>query len=700
MQVYYKSPAHARGTRNGVPPPDVNARASDIGAPLQTSFFPSLTATKRPAHMDVREVLELIRSGTYQRQVEAVRKAPSKAERDHLKAQLPLFTPSGTFEERKGDAVIQHSGLGVVDFDKVPGDELGDLRAMVQANPHTFAAFTSPSGNGLKVLFRIPADAKRHADAWAAAAKMYAHPCLDPSGKDIARACFVSWDPDLYINEGAVELPVPELSVPTVSAIDEARVQAFLREAERIAAGRQQEDTDDPVQVVLDGLREVDIRAEAGLGPDNHIARKHTVVVVVRQLLEQAEAMGHPLADIQGTPRIYGSGWWHPIDERPFALFLQRAAIAIGVDEITAAFHETVKHLRAQFQQVAHLEPPADEDRVLINLENGVLDIGPDGRKMRPAIPEDVLLYRLPFPFDPDANAKMFRAFLDEVLPDKQLQDLVAEHIAACFLVAALLKVEGLLVLYGSGANGKSTLLDILTALFGGEVNVTHIPLEALTKSETHRAQLAGRLLNIASEVSPRLNADELKKITSGEPTTARHLYGRPFTLVRYARTIAAANELPSEVEQTHGFFRRIVPVPMDRRIPEQQQDRQLAGKIIASELPGVLNWILGGLDRLLKNKGFTRSDVVDRQRDAYRTASDTVRGWSQDVGLTPSPHGRVKTRELHAAYKTWCRDAGHHPVSLTKFSPRLRDMGFEQVHPGNVSHVCCEPLNTVSDAF
>src|SRR5205085_8900623 len=189
----------------------------------------------------------------------------------------------------------------------------------------------------------------------------------------------------------------------------------------------------------------------------------------------------------------------------------------------------------------------------------------------------------------------LWQKFLDEVLPDETRQMVLAEYIGYVF---TRLKLEKTLMLYGRGANGKSVVFDVINALLGAE-NVANYSLASLSH-EYHRAKLANKLLNYSSEISTRLEADIFKRLTSGEPVDARLPYGQPFIMSRYARLLFNCNELPRDVEHTEAFFRRYLILPFDVTMPEDQQDKRLAEKIIKSELSGVFNWVLEGLQRLL----------------------------------------------------------------------------------------------------
>ena len=111
---------------------------------------------------------------------------------------------------------------------------------------------------------------------------------------------------------------------------------------------------------------------------------------------------------------------------------------------------------------------------------------------------------------------------------------------------------------------------------------------------------------------------------------------------------------------------------PFDVTIPETEQDKQLAKKIIETELSGVFNWVLEGLNRLLLNKRFTESNKVNETREAYKLESDSVRGFIVDNGFTTIETGGILLKDLYREYREYCNDDGNKPETKRNFRKRL----------------------------
>lgn len=164
---------------------------------MQVSIFSDMHA-KKPYHISVEQALDRIQQGKSRVKVEEIRNTIDNAKRNTLKSQLPAVIFSGKVTARGDKNLEQHSGLIVLDFDKV--DDVGELAATLCAYPHTYACWLSPSGNGMKALIRI-ADGKKHREHFAALKEVF--PAVDESGKNEERLCFESYDPHLFRNPSA-----------------------------------------------------------------------------------------------------------------------------------------------------------------------------------------------------------------------------------------------------------------------------------------------------------------------------------------------------------------------------------------------------------------------------------------------------------------------------------------------------------------
>ena len=203
--------------------------------------------------------------------------------------------------------------------------------------------------------------------------------------------------------------------------------------------------------------------------------------------------------------------------------------------------------------------------------------------------------------------------------------------------------------------------------------------MQSLTNdSGYYRAQLTNKLLNYAPEISPHMNSTIFKQLVSGEPIEARFPYGKPFIIENYAKLIFNTNELPKDVEHNEAFFRRFLILHFNVTIPEKDRDPDLAQKIIREELPGVFNWVLEGLHRLLMQKRFTPSEAVANAVNLYKNQSNTVKLFLDDEGYTPYTNSVMPLQLLYRSYHNYCTNYHYKPCALRSFSDRLRNLGIE----------------------
>ena len=173
--------------------------------------------TIRTGGKEVRGRVELIRE-TSERELAIHGDAKrAKIAAGELKKQLPAVLWSGTFTKRANNALVQHSGLLCADLDGLNGSLL-DARQKLLSSPYAWAVFTSPSGGGLKVVFRVPADVAKHSGSFRAVEQHVRELTgvqIDEACKDVARLCFLSHDPELYHNANAMPIePLPEPQRP------------------------------------------------------------------------------------------------------------------------------------------------------------------------------------------------------------------------------------------------------------------------------------------------------------------------------------------------------------------------------------------------------------------------------------------------------------------------------------------------------
>ena len=179
----------------------------------QITVFRNIQETDTPFYREVSVVLDRIRDGANSNGepiptkeiIKKVRAEKRKTERNELKKMLPAVCFSGTFTKRQDASITEHSGLICLDFDGYDKqkDLISDKKSLSESK-YSYAVFISPSGQGLKVLVKVPADIDNHKNFFNSLHKHYNNPHFDTTSKNISRVCYESHDPLIHINEDSV----------------------------------------------------------------------------------------------------------------------------------------------------------------------------------------------------------------------------------------------------------------------------------------------------------------------------------------------------------------------------------------------------------------------------------------------------------------------------------------------------------------
>ena len=167
----------------------------------KVTIFKNIKETSTPFYREVQVVLERIKEGASKAIVKKIRLEKNKSERNEIKKSLPAICFSGEFTKRNDNSLNLHSGLICLDFDgyKKQKDLLSDKESLTKSK-YVYSVFISPSGNGLKVLVKIPEDADNHINYFNSLEKHFNSPYFDKTCKNLSRVCYESYDPLIFVN--------------------------------------------------------------------------------------------------------------------------------------------------------------------------------------------------------------------------------------------------------------------------------------------------------------------------------------------------------------------------------------------------------------------------------------------------------------------------------------------------------------------
>jgi putative DNA primase/helicase len=291
--------------------------------------------------------------------------------------------------------------------------------------------------------------------------------------------------------------------------------------------------------------------------------------------------------------------------------------------------------------------------------------------------------------YDPVAKCIRFLQFLEEIFNgDRELINFIEKAVG--YLITGLTVEQVLFILYGTGANGKSVLLNILGELLGDYAITT--PASTFKDNPYHDsipndiARMAGARFVKSIEVKEgtHLNEERIKALTGGDRISARYLHNEFFEFTPVCKFWIAVNHKPVIRGSDEAIWRRIRLIPFEVFFPPEKRDPNLY-QALKAELPGILSWAVQGCLKW-QTEGLEPVGKVKEATSAYRAESDLIAQFLEEK--TCASTKKVKAGELYKAYESWCKEHGEFVISGTKFGKRMEEKGFIKKKDGHVYYL------------
>ena len=318
-----------------------------------------------------------------------------------------------------------------------------------------------------------------------------------------------------------------------------------------------------------------------------------------------------------------------------------------------------------------------DQAPWLLNCENGTIDLRVGD--LKPHRRNDRITKLVPVEYDANAKCPIFEEFLLRIT-DENAELISFLRRAVGYSLTGSTREQCLFVAFGSGANGKSTLLSILGELL--DDYALHTPVQTLMQKKfdggvsNDLARLRGARFVTATEgeANQRLAESLIKQLTGGDKITARFLNKEFFEFDPIAKIWLATNHKPGLSGDDDAIWRRIYLIPFDVTIPKEEQDHELARKL-QGELPGILAWAVRGCLEW-QAKGLDAPAIVRAATEDYRREMDFVRQFAEDA-VVEKKGSRVEKKVMHTAFATWIAENGGEPLTKAELTRRLKHVGF-----------------------
>jgi P4 family phage/plasmid primase-like protien len=308
-----------------------------------------------------------------------------------------------------------------------------------------------------------------------------------------------------------------------------------------------------------------------------------------------------------------------------------------------------------------------DEDPFLLGVQNGVIDLRTG--HWRKATAADRVTMRVQVAYDPNATCPLWLNTLAEIFaPADDLFKVEYSYKMINFVQRAVgysitgdCREECCFFAWGGGRNGKGTVMNTLALLFGDYTD--DMPYSTLEKSDRGSgipndvAKLAGKRFITCSEVNEfNLNENRIKALTGRDPITARFLHREFFTFIPVCKIWIATNNKPQIAGQDDGIWSRIHLIPFVQQFDETRANKQLKDQL-REELPGILNWIVDGTLKWLRD-GLNPPDTVKKATAAYRDESNPITPFIESRCVVDK-NLKMQVRPAFDEYEGFCNATG-----------------------------------------
>ena len=326
-----------------------------------------------------------------------------------------------------------------------------------------------------------------------------------------------------------------------------------------------------------------------------------------------------------------------------------------------------------------------DLNKYLFNAEKNTINLK-TGESKEPE-QKDLITKKSLFVYDKNAKCPTWEMFLMQIFNnDLDLIHFVQKALG--YTLSGDISEQCMFILFGSGSNGKSTLLNVIQNLFGDYAvsTITDTFMKKNSEQTNDLARLKNTRLVIASEAEENKPMSEslIKQITGGDKITARFLYGEYFEFLPTFKIFMATNHKPKISGGDNGIWRRIKLIPFTVSIPEEKRDKHLQEKLL-EENAGILNWLLESY-RMWEKEGLKEPDAVREANDEYRFDMDIVQNFiTECLDIDASLNERLLNADLYNTFTKWCEKSNETILSQRKFTSKMKEKNYNQF-PSNGS--------------
>ena len=403
--------------------------------------------------------------------------------------------------------------------------------------------------------------------------------------------------------------------------------------------------------------------------------RKFMPALLAQAIMEDVDIVSDPES---GLIYRWEGRYWEPYD----LAFIRQKALRMLEDEASSSKADDVARMIRDLSTLP-VGREFNDNKDLICLTNGMFnlvtgEVLPHGTKF-------FATHMLPIEFDPAAvpDCPNWKKRLQEWNPAPLVVRELQKFFGYC--LTREVRYERMLLLYGPGGDGKSTVMNILRALVGKQ-NCSHIPMGKLN-DQFYLSRLVDKLVNMSTEVEAQaMQSMEIKAIVSGDPVCAAFKNQTPFDFEPFCKLVYSTNRLPKMLDNSDGFFRKIMIIEFKGQFVKKGRANIFLCDELLQELPGIFAWALAGLV-MLREEGFSQVAEMQESLTEYKRMNNNVLYYIEKH-VQEDPAGRAGKTAVYEDYGKRCRAWNLMPIGepsfRREFLRQLEEKNIE-VRPGKL---------------
>jgi putative DNA primase/helicase len=371
-------------------------------------------------------------------------------------------------------------------------------------------------------------------------------------------------------------------------------------------------------------------------------------------------------------------------------LYLQVATVSDHKRAVDMASHvvksESLRRRQAlvesaSYERKIRITPKdVDQEPFLLNVLNGTIDLKTG--ELVPSMKNKYITKCAMVTYDRSATCPTWLSFLLRIM-NGNVRLITFLQKAVGWALTGDMSEQVMFILYGSGANGKSTFLNAIMDILGEYAMSTQTETFMrkngnVMSNDIARLRGARFVTTVEAEEGRRLSEPLIKQVTGQDVLTARFLYGEYFDFLPTFKIFMATNHKPVIKGNDLGIWRRIKLIPFMVTIPYGERDPDLMKKLHA-EKAGILNWMIEGC-LMWQRERLGEPEEVKAATEEYQEEMDLIGSFlSECCVLDSSGYLRVSSADLYRVYLEWCEKNSERPYAQRIFAMHMQNKGIQK---------------------